>query len=194
MLGLERGTVSEDNAVLDTQGAATFLGVHVKTVRRLAKCGEIPSYKVGRKWCFRAEALKVWTETHHVRQQRPLVLVVDDEKSIRETVALFLKADNYRVATAASGAEAIASVQQEMPDIVLLDLAMPDMNGVEVLKALHRMDPDLPVVIVTAYPDSEMMSQAMQFPPVTLLSKPVKKAVLIRTVHRVLGGSGRRRP
>jgi excisionase family DNA binding protein len=190
---MERGTVSEDNAVLDTQGAATFLGVHVKTVRRLAKCGEIPSYKVGRKWCFRAEALKVWTETHHVRQQRPLVLVADDEKGIRDPVALFLKADNYRVVTAASGAEAIASVQQEMPDIVLLDLAMPDMNGVEVLKALHRMDPDLPVVIVTAFPDSEMMSQAMQFPPVMLLPKPVKKADIIRTVHRVLSGSGHRR-
>jgi excisionase family DNA binding protein len=190
---MERGTVSEDNAVLDTQGAATFLGVHVKTVRRLAKCGEIPSYKVGRKWCFRAEALKVWTETHHVRQQASLVLVADDEKGIRDPVALFLRADNYRVVTAASGAEAIASVQQEMPDIVLLDLAMPDMNGVEVLKALHRMDPDLPVVIVTAFPDSEMMSQAMQFPPVTLLPKPVKKADIIRTVHRVLSGSGRRR-
>jgi excisionase family DNA binding protein len=191
---MERGTVSEDNAVLDTQGAATFLGVHVKTVRRLAKCGEIPSYKVGRKWCFRAEALKVWTETHHVRQQASLVLVADDEKGIRDPVALFLKADNYRVVTAASGAEAIASVQQEMPDIVLLDLAMPDMNGVEVLKELHRMDPDLPVVIVTAFPDSEMMSQALQFPPVTLLPKPVKKADIIRTVHRVLSGSGRKRP
>ena len=185
--------MSEDNAVLDTAGAAKFLGVHVKTVRRLAKCGEIPSYKVGRKWCFRFDALTHWTETHHIRQQAPLVLVVDDERSIRETVAAFLRADNYRVLTAMSGEMAIESAQQEMPDIVLLDLAMPGMNGVEVLKELHRMDPDLPVVMVTAYPDSEMMSRAMQFPPVTLLPKPVQKAVLIRSVQRVLSGSGCRR-
>jgi excisionase family DNA binding protein len=185
--------VSENESVLDTEGAAKFLGVHVKTVRRFAACGEIPSYKVGRKWCFRIEALTHWTETHHIRQQAPLVLVVDDENSIRKTVSLFLRADNYRVATAATGAEAIASVQREMPDIVLLDLVMPDMNGVEVLKELHRMDPDLPVVIVTAFPDSEMMFQAMQFPPVMLLPKPVKKTDIIRSVHRFLSGSGRRR-
>jgi excisionase family DNA binding protein len=185
--------VSEENSVLDTKGAAKFLGVHVKTVRRFAACGEIPSYKVGRKWCFRVEALTHWTETHHIRQQAPVVLVVDDEKSIRETVAEFLRAENYRVITAVSGEQAIESAQREMPDVVLLDLVMPGMNGIEVLKELHRMDPDLPVVMITAYPDSEMMSQAMQFPPVMLLPKPVKKAVLIRTVQRVLSGSGCRR-
>ena len=178
---------------LDVEAAARFMGVHVETLRRLARSGDIPSFKVGRRWRFRTETLRQWEQSHHLRQRPLLVLVVDDEKSIRETTKAFLEDANYRVATAENGKKALALAQRELPDLVLLDLMMPGMSGVDVLKELHAMDPDLPVVVVTAYPDSALMAQALRYPPITLLPKPLEKSALLRTVNRVLSGSGDRR-
>lgn len=179
---------------LDVEAAARLLGVHVETLRRLARSGEIPSFKVGRRWRFRTEALRQWEQSHHLRQRSPLVLVVDDEKSIRKTLKAFLEDATYRVATAENGEDSLALVRRERPDLILLDLMMPGLSGVDVLKEFHAMDPDLPVIIITAYPDSELMAEAMRFPPVTLLPKPVAKAPLTRTVNRLLNGAGGSKP
>ena len=177
--------------VLDAQAAAWLVGAHVETLRRLARRGEVPAYKVGKDWRFNKIALTRWMDTHQARMTPPLVLVVDDEKDIRELVSLFLQKDGYRVTTVESGSRAIEAVQREMPDVVLLDLIMPGMNGVEVLKALHAIKPELPVVIVTGYPDSDMMAEALRYPPVTLLPKPVDNAIVRETVRRLLNGTRR---
>lgn len=184
-------TVSED--VLDAFEAAWLIGTHVETLRRMARRGQVPAYKVGKDWRFRREALDEWCETHHLRSGAALALVVDDEKSVRDTVRAFLEADGYRVHTATDGREAISSARRDMPDVVLLDLVMPGMSGVDVLKELHAMDPDVPVIMVTEYPDSESMKEALRHPPVILLPKPVEKAVLLSTVKRVLHGSAKTR-
>lgn len=186
-----RKTKEASNDVLDSFEAAWLVGAHVETLRRMARRGEIPSYKVGKDWRFRRKALEHWCETHHLRSQPALALVVDDEKSIRDTVRAFLEADGYRVNTASEGREAIGRARRDMPDVVLLDLVMPRMSGVDVLKEFHAMDPDLPVIIVTGYPDSQLMTQALRHPPVILLPKPVEKAVLLSTVKRVLHGSAK---
>ena len=175
--------------MLDAFEAAWLIGAHVETLRRMARRGEIPAYKVGKDWRFRREALDEWCGTHHLRSGPALALVVDDEKSIRDTVRAFLVADGYRVTTASDGHEAISCARRDMPDVVLLDLVMPRMSGVEVLKELHAMDPDVPVIIVTGYPDSALMAEALRYAPVTLLPKPVEKSTLIRTVKRVLNGT-----
>ena len=184
-----RKRADDKGDVLDSHEAAGLLGAHVETVRRLARKGDIPSYKIGKDWRFSKSTLIKWVDTHHLRERSPLVLVVDDEQSFRETTRLFLEGDDYRAATAANGGEALELARREMPDLVLLDLIMPGMSGVDVLKELHAMNPDLPVVIVTAYPDTELMAEALLCPPVTLLPKPLDKATLLRTVHRILKGS-----
>ena len=186
--------MSDKAKLLTAREAADFLRVHVITIRRMARRNDLPTYRVGQQWRFPEDGLIDWAKTHHIRQRSQLVLVVDDEKAIRETVQMFLESENFRVSTAENGKDALDLTRRETPNLVLLDLSMPDMSGVAVLKERHRMDPDLPVVIVTAYPDSDMMHQAMQFPPVMLLPKPVTKAALMRTVHRLLDGSGGRKP
>jgi excisionase family DNA binding protein len=186
-----RKTKQASADVLDVHEAGWLLGAHIETVRRLARRGAVPSYKVGKDWRFSKKALSRWMETHHVRQRSPLVLVVDDEKSIRVTVASFLEKDGYRVAVAENGRQAVEAAQREVPDLVLLDLVLPDMNGVAVLKALHSLNPDLPVIIVTGHPDSNLMAEALRYPPVTLLPKPVDNKVLLRTVRRLLHGTTR---
>jgi len=175
--------------VLDVHEAGWLLGAHIETVRRLARSGGLPAYKVGKDWRFSKQALSRWMETRHIRQREPLVLVVDDEKAIRETVGPFLEQDGYRVTLAATGRDALDAARRDTPDVVLLDLVMPGMPGVEVLKNLHAMNPDIPVIIVTGYPDSNLVAEAMHYPPVMLLAKPVEKTVLLRSVRRVLHGS-----
>jgi FixJ family two-component response regulator len=65
--------------------------------------------------------------------------------------------------------QAIEAAQREMHDVALLDLVMPGMSGVEVLKGLPAMDRELPVIIVTGFPDSALLTEAVRYPPVTLL-------------------------
>jgi len=185
--------MTQDIQSLSTAEAARVLRAHVETVRRLARRGEIPVYKVGREWRFRKRDLDRWIESHGVRERPPLVLVVDDEESFRETTRIFLESECRRVLTAANGEEALELIRREPVDLVLLDLVMPGMGGVAVLRELHRMDPELPVVVVTAYPDSELMAEALRYPPVTLLPKPVERKDLIRTVRRQLRGAMGRR-
>lgn len=184
-----RKTKTASEEVLDAFEAAWLIGAHVETLRRMARRGQVPAYKVGKDWRFRREALDEWCETHHLRSGPALALVVDDEKSVRDTVRAFLETDGYRVNTASDGREAISCARRDMPDVVLLDLVMPRMSGVDALKELHAMDPDVPVIIVTGHPDSELMRQALRHPPVILLPKPVEKSTLIRTVKRVLNGT-----
>jgi DNA-binding response OmpR family regulator len=81
-----------------------------------------------------------------------LVLVVDDDMDIRCTIAQILREEGFRVREARNGREALAKIADEEPDLVLLDLMMPAVNGWEVLEALRLSQSDVPVVILSALP------------------------------------------
>jgi two-component system alkaline phosphatase synthesis response regulator PhoP len=77
------------------------------------------------------------------------ILVVDDAESLRTMVKSYLTQEGYRVVTAANGREALFVARQERPDLILLDLMMPEMGGFEFITA-HNRDGDAPVIILTA--------------------------------------------
>lgn len=181
--------MTRTEAVLTAQEAAELLGAHVETIRRLARKGEVPAYKIGKDWRFRTDALLRWVETHHLRRREPYVLVVDDEKNTLDLVRRFLEREGYRVAAASEGEEGLGYVANDAPDLVLLDLKMPGMNGVEFLRRFRQEHADIPVMVVTGYPDSDLMRQAMRYGPITLLAKPVEKEQLLRSLRIVLRGS-----
>ena len=79
------------------------------------------------------------------------ILVIDDEEIIREALETLLTAEGYQVRTAATGAEGLDLVSRAPFDAVLLDLMLPDRNGLEVLEDIRRLDEDLPVVMITAF-------------------------------------------
>ena len=186
---------NHDTQVFGITEAAAFLGAHEQTVRRLARRGAIPSFKVGKDWRFRKEALVRWSEEQHRgrsevqrRGDGPCsVLVVDDEEKICRMLSGMLRRIGCTVRTATRGQDGLALIAAEAPDLILLDLKMPGMNGPQFLAVLRMTHPEMPVVIVTGYPDSELMQQATQYAPVMLLSKPVEAALLERTVRSVLG-------
>lgn len=180
-----------DDAVLNTRQTAAFLGVHVETVRRLARRAEIPSFKVGTDWRFSKETLRRWFEEQGPRTRPGTVLVVDDDPPVLRSISRMVERLGYRAQSATKGGEALGLVSHSVPDLILLDMVMPGMNGAEFLDELRLAHPDLPVVIVTGYPDSSLVHRAAQHAPVMLLTKPVDLAQLERTLRTVLGNPPR---
>ena len=100
------------------------------------------------------------------------LLVVDDEKSIRQMLILFFGKKGYEVDEATSGEEAIVKVQGQKPDIVLLDMNMGGMNGIDALRQILKIYPTLGVVMATAEEDDEKVHQAMEIGAYGYVLKP----------------------
>jgi excisionase family DNA binding protein len=179
--------MDRDPDALGIREAAAFVGAHEQTLRKLARSGVIPAYRIGANWRFRKAELVRWMNEQQRRPDGCSVLVVDDEEKICTALVGMLEGFGLRLRYALSGARGLELVAEEAPDLILLDLKMPDMNGPQFLEQLRTSHPGLPVVIVTAYPDSQLMQEASQYPPVMLLAKPVEKELLERTARSVLG-------
>ena len=179
----------DNSEVLNAKEAAEFLGAYVETIRRLARKGEIPSYKIGKDWRFRKEALTKWAETHHLRRKPLCLLVIDDDDGVRMLMRRFLEAEGYRVCLASDGAEGLTCLNRESIKLILLDLKMPKMNGPEFLRRCREANPNLPVIVITGYPDSDLMTGAMRYGPITLVAKPIEREPLIHAVHTLLNGT-----
>ena len=147
---------SPSTDVFGIREAAAFLGVHEQTVRRLSRRGAIPCFKVVRDWRFRREALLRWSEEQHrgeAAEQRQgdggcSVLVVDDEEKICRALSGMLQRFGCRARYATRGQEGLDLVREEAPDLILLDLQMPGMNGPRFLEELRKTHSDMPVGIV----------------------------------------------
>jgi DNA-binding NtrC family response regulator len=106
------------------------------------------------------------------------ILVVDDEKIIRENLARILKEENYQVAKVADGRSALAHIESHDNDLILLDLNLPDMNGLDVLSTARGMDPDLLFIIITGYASVESAVKAIKLGAYDYIKKPFKADVI----------------
>lgn len=100
------------------------------------------------------------------------VLVVDDEPKIREILGSFLGLHGFTVKAVATGEEAIAQCQRTQPSVVLLDINLPGLNGLEALKQLKFLHPTLPVLMITGLEEEEMMEQALALGAQDYVLKP----------------------
>lgn len=113
------------------------------------------------------------------------LLIVDDEPDICDFVKNFFKERNFEVLIAHNGREALDVVTADAPDIVLLDMKMPEMNGIEALKEMNRRGNRPKVIMVTAVEDSETAEEAKNFGAIEYITKPLLLEQLERTVLRV---------
>ena len=101
------------------------------------------------------------------------ILVVDDEEEVRQMVAEFLEARGYSVITAATGFEALTAVKHYRPDLVLMDIMMPKMNGLETLQRIREIDRRVGFIMLTAVEDEAVAREAMQKEAYDYLTKPL---------------------
>jgi two-component system response regulator HydG len=114
------------------------------------------------------------------------ILVVDDEPSNRVTLERIFEREGHAVVHAASGREAMEVVRGGGVDLVITDLKMPGMSGIELLKAVRTVDPDVEVLVTTAYGTVETAVEAMKEGAYDFVSKPLKRIELVRTVEKAL--------
>lgn len=181
--------MEKDQTVITAQAAAKMLGVHAETIRRLARRGEIPSFKIGKDWRFRRDVLLQWMEQPSHNTPSSHILVIDDEATVRKLIRINLEKEGYRVSTAANGREGLEKIGSDSVQLVLLDLKMPEMTGPEIVAELKKSHPELPIIIVTGYPDSQLMMEVNVQCPVMLVAKPIDKNILLTAVRTTLEGS-----
>jgi two-component system response regulator PilR (NtrC family) len=100
------------------------------------------------------------------------ILVIDDEADIRDTLGALLSSIGYEVSAADSGAAAIERAERESFDLAITDLRMPDMSGEETIAALRRIDPDLPMIVVSGYVSDESAQRCYAQGGVRIVCKP----------------------
>jgi two-component system response regulator PilR (NtrC family) len=105
-------------------------------------------------------------------RQQPRILVVDDEPSMRQMLAIVLKREGYEVALAENGRSAVAALERGPFDLLISDIKMPDMSGVDVLRAAKQADPDILGIMITAFASTETAIEAMRLGACDYLSKP----------------------
>jgi two-component system nitrogen regulation response regulator NtrX len=114
------------------------------------------------------------------------ILVIDDEAAIRESLRMILEYEEYAFVGASSGQEGLALVQRDRPDLVLLDIKMPGMDGMEVLRKLRALDETLPVVMISGHGTTSTAVDAIKSGAIDFLDKPLSSERVIVTLQNVL--------
>ena len=117
---------------------------------------------------------------------RPKVLIVDDDEKILFAFRQVLKAEGYESAVAADGEEALRQVSLMRPDAVIMDITMPKIDGLEVLRRLKKENPVLPVVLITGFGTMQTAIKAMQFGAFDYLTKPLDVDRIREVTRRAL--------
>lgn len=117
---------------------------------------------------------------------KALVMIVDDEEGIRETLSGILEDEGYETITASSGEEAVRKTKEIVPDIVILDVWMTGMDGVQTLQELKASNPDIPVIIISGHANIEIAVKATKMGAYDLLEKPLSMEKVLLSVDRAL--------
>jgi DNA-binding response OmpR family regulator len=118
--------------------------------------------------------------------QNKRVLVVDDEPNIREVVDLYLRRDGFEVEVAADGEAALAAIERKIPDLIVLDLMMPVVDGIEVTRALRHGDIDIPIIMLTAKGEESDRIHGLELGADDYVTKPFSPKELVARVKAVL--------
>jgi len=120
-------------------------------------------------------------------KDKPTILVVDDNQDLLETFAMILKRRGYRVQTAGNGLSAINKFKEQNFDVTLMDIVMPEMNGVDAYKKIKEIQPEAPIILMTAYSDDELIQNAKNEGARQIIHKPIHIDQLIELINETAG-------
>ncbi len=114
------------------------------------------------------------------------VLVVDDAAFMRMMIRDILARDGYVIHEAVNGRDAIDKYGEVKPDLVTMDITMPEMNGIEALRAIREIDPEARILVVSAMGQQKMIVEALEYGAVDFLIKPFQPTKVLETVKKCL--------
>src|SRR6266702_8997511 len=167
--------------LLTVKETAKYLRIPVPTAYYLVQRGRLPAIQIGGRWRIKKSALDR-DILRQDKQGQPTVLVVDDDADLQELFRTFLKKVGFSRVVVGTAKDAIVSLRKQKFDLMFLDLQLPDAPGDQVYRTAKQIDPDLNVIVITGYPDSEILDRILQVSPVTVLKKPLKVEQLNQTV------------
>jgi len=172
--------------LMDVEELAEYVRLTKRTIYRLIKKGTIPAVQVGHKWRFNKEAIDKWLqpETKAVKLR---ILVVDDDPIIGLLFREALETLGHAVVTADTSADGLEYVERLDFGLIFLDLKMPEMDGAELLRRIKNISPEVPVTIITGYPDSEIMMRALEQGPFSVMKKPFGISDIVAAVDYAKG-------
>lgn len=115
------------------------------------------------------------------------ILVVDDNEDLVETFAIILKRRGYEVQTACDGVAAVDKFKEQNFDVTLMDIVMPDMNGVDAFKKIRQIQPEASIILMTAYSDEELIRAAADEGVTCIIQKPIRIDMLIKLIDETAG-------
>ncbi|MEW5958112.1 MAG: response regulator transcription factor [Chloroflexota bacterium] len=118
--------------------------------------------------------------------QKTRILVVDDEPNIREVVELYLRRGGFEVEVAADGAAALLAIERKIPDLIVLDLMMPAVDGLQVTRALRQSEPNIPIIMLTARSEEADRIAGLELGADDYVTKPFSPKELVARVKAVL--------
>src|SRR3954468_6196763 len=147
--------------LLTVKETSAYLRIPLPTVYYLVQRGQLPAIQIGGRWRIKKDSLDkdVLKED---RAGQPTVLVVDDDSSLQNLFKVFLKKIGFSRVVVGTVKEAIAALERQHFDLLFLDLKLPDGPADDVYTAAKEADPQLPIVIITGYPDSEMLDRILE--------------------------------
>ena len=117
------------------------------------------------------------------------ILIVDDDPNILISTRSLLESVGHACVTAGNGQEALERVRQNGPDLIITDMRLPDMNGLSLVRELKKVEPALPVILITAYASSESAVESVKRGVFEYLVKPFQADELLATIKRALGAT-----
>ena len=175
-----------DHNLMTVKETAAYLRIPLPTVYYLVQRGQLPAVQIGGRWRVKRDLLdRDILRNEQEQGGAPTVLVVDDDTGLQSMFKLFLKKQGFTRIVVGTGKEALAALHKQQFDLCFLDLQLPDITGDEIYKHARKIDPELPIVIITAHADSEMMNNVMKYGPVTVLRKPLKTGDLEDTMRHL---------
>jgi excisionase family DNA binding protein len=171
--------------------AASYLGVAQSTIRKWSDSGRMPAfYTPGGHRRFRRRDLDSFLAGSRGLPARgtPLVLVVDDDMRLREFVRVNLEMDGYAVREAATAEEGLAALEEESPDLILLDVMMPGMDGWEMLRRVQEQHGvgTIPVIMFSGKVDEGTAERATERGAQAFLGKPFDPQQLIESTKQLI--------
>jgi FixJ family two-component response regulator len=125
-----------------------------------------------------------------VAETSPCIAIVDDDPAVLRALSRLLRSRAFRVTTYGSGKELLAALPNGVPECLIIDFQMPDMNGLELQQHLIRNGTTVPAILITAHGDAAILSQPAQDSFVARLRKPLHDEALFSAINRAIGNAG----